>query len=153
MRTKYQDLIQMKCKDLSKAMEDMTYLYKETKVPSSHYEKIMKETVEEDFAQIVQTNVLNAYYSTIKSVYDDNPKAFLQVMVCLQKKIKPSDLRTCEHLALNVSIDEFLNTSKNKPQFMNTDLMERYEDIVENGLMNSENEEFDIDGSGGGYIN
>lgn len=136
---KYNEIIKLKLKDLSKAMEDMTFLYKETKVPSSHYEGILKETVEEDFADIVQTNVLNAYYSTFKNVLDENPREFILVLLCLQEKIKPSDLKACERLALNISVDEFLQKCKKHPNFLNDSITQRYDNILENGIL-SEND-------------
>ena len=52
MRKQYDDFTQLKIKDMSKSISDMTYTYlnpetgEPTKVPAVHYEKILDQVTE-----------------------------------------------------------------------------------------------------------
>ena len=56
MRKQYDDFTQLKLKDMSKSISDMTYKYinpdtkEPTKVPATHYEKILDQVTEKYMA-------------------------------------------------------------------------------------------------------
>ena len=58
MRKQYDDFTQLKIKDMSKSISDMTYKYinpetqSPTKVPAAHYEKILDQVTEKYMSDI-----------------------------------------------------------------------------------------------------
>ena len=72
MRKQYDDFTQLKIKDMSKAMSDMTYRYinpntdEPTKVPPMHYEKILDQVTEKYMASCPLKSILfNASASAV----------------------------------------------------------------------------------------
>ena len=65
MRKQYDDFVQLKEKDMSKYISDMTYEYinpetnAPTRVPASHYEKILGKVREEYMADIISDEMLS----------------------------------------------------------------------------------------------
>ena len=74
MRRQYDDFTQLKPKDMSKAISDMTYQYinPETKaptvVPASHYEKILDRVKEQYMSEITSRQFLTIMYSQLSAL-------------------------------------------------------------------------------------
>lgn len=80
---KYDEIVKPPCDKLAQTMSDMTYLYKEIKVPKTHYKKLMVETIEEQMSDIVATKMLDVYLKTLKQIIDDSPVLFLKALLVL----------------------------------------------------------------------
>ena len=74
MRKQYDDFTQLKLKDMSKVMSDMTYKYinpetqEPTKVPAMHYEKILDQVTEKYMSEITSKQFLIIMYNQLNSL-------------------------------------------------------------------------------------
>ena len=135
---KYDEIVKPPCDKLAQTMSDMTYLYKEIKVPKTHYKKLMVETIEEQMSDIVATKMLDVYLKTLKQIIDDSPVLFLKALLCLEMKVNPTNMRPQEQVALTVATDYFLENKKLLKNILNEKIIDIYKDTLENGLLNSE---------------
>ena len=135
---KYDEIVKLPCDKLAQTMSDMTYLYKETKVPKTHYKEILEETVEEQMEDIVAMKMLDVYLKTLKQIIDDSPILFVKSLLCLEMKINPTNMRPQEQVALSVATDYFLENKKVLKNILNEKIINIYKDTLENGLLNSE---------------
>lgn len=79
---------------MAQKMEDMTFLYNETKVPKKHYKDLLqKEIIEllatEDTMQLV---LLNAVLNQLQSLKKESPKLFLKALICMDLNLKADTL-------------------------------------------------------------
>jgi hypothetical protein len=79
---------------MAQKMEDMTFLYNETKVPKKHYKDLLqKEIIEllatEDTMQLV---LLNAVLNQLQSLKKESPKLFLKALICMDFNLKVDTL-------------------------------------------------------------
>lgn len=79
---------------MAQKMEDMTFLYNETKVPKKHYKDLLqKEIIEllatEDTMQLV---LLNAVLNQLQSLKKESPKLFLKALICIDLNLKADTL-------------------------------------------------------------
>ena len=79
---------------MAQKMEDMTFLYNETKVPKKHYKDLLqKEIIEllatEDTMQLV---LLNAVLNQLQSLKKASPKLFLKALICMDLNLKVDTL-------------------------------------------------------------
>lgn len=138
---KYDEIIKQPCDKLAQTMADMTYLYNETKVPKSHYKKLMDETIEEQMSDIVTLKMLDVYLKTLKQIIDDSPILFIKSLLCLEMKINPTNMRPQEQIALNIATQYYLENKKSMNSFINDEIISIYKDILENGIhKDTENE-------------
>jgi len=106
MQKQYDDFIKMKSKEMSKYISDMTYTFLDpvtkqpTRVPASHYEKILNKVKEQYIADVTKQTFLNTMYVQLKALRDEEPKYFQKALLCLDMGLKPSDLRVDEQIAL-----------------------------------------------------
>lgn len=140
MNKKYDEVVKMPCDKLAQTMSDMTYCYEETKVPKSHYKKILEETIAEDLDEIMTSKLLDVYLKTIKQIIDDSPKLFLKAMICLDKKINPLFMRPNEVQALEEVVSEYEENSKKFKGFLNEELLNLYDEVAKNGLLTDDEE-------------
>lgn len=109
MRKQYDDFTQMKLKDMSKAMSEMTYQYINpdlnipTVVPASHYESILNEIKEQYIGEITSRQILTVVFNQLKAIKQEDEKYFQQALLCLDLNIKPNDLKINEQIALNLT--------------------------------------------------
>ena len=95
----YDDFLQLKQKDMSKTMSDMTYKYinpetnQPTKVPASHYDKELSREVERTVAQATNRQFLSIMYSQLNALRKEDPKYFFQALICMDNNLNPKDLR------------------------------------------------------------
>lgn len=135
---KYDEIVKLPCDKLAQTMSDMTYLYKETKVPKTHYKKLMEETIEEQMSDIVTMKMLDVYLKTLKQIIDDSPVLFLKSLLCLEMKINPTNMRPQEQVALSVATDYFLDNKKILKSILNEKIIDIYKDTLENGILNND---------------
>ena len=80
MRKQYDDFTQMKLKDMCKSMSDMTYTYinpdsgEPTKVPPSHYEKILEAVKENYMGEITSRQFLTIMYNQLNALKKEDEK-------------------------------------------------------------------------------
>lgn len=79
---------------MAQKMEDMTFLYNETKVPKKHYKDLLqKEIIEllatEDTMQLV---LLNAVLNQLQSLKKESSKLFLKALICMDLNLKVDTL-------------------------------------------------------------
>lgn len=74
MRKQYDDFTQLKLKDMSKSISDMTYRYinpdtqEPTKVPAVHYEKILDQVTEKYMSDITSRQFLTIMYNQLNAL-------------------------------------------------------------------------------------
>lgn len=55
---------------MAQSISDMTFCYKDTRVPATHYKKLLNKQYEELVEGSVAINLLNTYYKTLKTLFD-----------------------------------------------------------------------------------
>ena len=141
MRKQYDDFTQMKPKEMSKAISEMTYTYinpetnEPTKVPASHYEKILDTVKEQYMGEITSRQFLNIMYSQLVALKKEDEKYFQQALICIDMGINPKDLRIDEQIAISYTYDYINEKQKNEKKnfhFLNQDITEVYKQVKEN---------------------
>ena len=64
----------------------------------------------------------------LKHFYDESPQLFFKALVCIFKKVKPTDMRPQEQKAIALVADE-LFTNPKRYTVLNEELMELFDDI------------------------
>ena len=78
MRKQYDDFTQLKIKDMSKTISDMTYKYinpetqEPTRVPANHYEKILDQVTEKYMGEITSRQFLTIMFNQLSALKKDN---------------------------------------------------------------------------------
>lgn len=138
MRKQYDDFTQLKLKDMSKSISDMTYKYinpdtkEPTKVPATHYEKILDQVTEKYMADVTSRQFLTIMYNQLSSLKKEDEKYFNQALMCLDLGLNPKDLRIDEVIALeytNNFIDDKKNYEKKKFHFLSEDIINTYDEV------------------------
>ena len=135
MRKQYDDFTQLKLKDMSKSISDMTYKYinpdtqMPTKVPSTHYEKILGQVTEKYMAEVTSRQFLTIMYTQLSNLKKEDEKYFNQALLCLDLGLNPKDLRIDEQIAVEY-VHGFMNNKKliekKDYHFLNEDIIEAY---------------------------
>ena len=141
MRRQYDDFTQLKLKDMSKSISDMTYKYinpetdKPTKVPPVHYEKILDQVTEKYMADITSRQFLTIMYNQLNGLKKEGEKYFQQALLCIDLGLNPKDLRIDEQIALEYT-NEFLNERKQvlkkDNHILDQSIIDFYNDTKEN---------------------
>ena len=147
MRKQYDDFTQMKLKDMCKNISDMTYTYinpdtqEPTKVPASHYEKILAQVKEQYIDEITTRQFLTIMYNQLSALKKEDEKYFQQAMLCIDLGINPKDLRINEQIALGYTYD-FLEdkqkTEKKNFHFLNQDIVDTYNESKDNPIIQAQ---------------
>ena len=101
MRKNYDDFLQLKPKDMSKTISDVTYTFinpetqKPTVVPPAHYEKFLEKIHEQALDEVTKNKFLTS----------EDEKYFIQALMCLDMNLKPNDLRINEQIALGLTYE------------------------------------------------
>ena len=137
MRKQYDDFTQLKLKDMSKSISDMTYRYinpdtqEPTKVPAVHYEKILDQVTEKYMSDITSPQFLTIMYNQLNALKKEDEKYFNQALLCMDIGLNPKDLRINEQIAIEY-IDSFINDKKNYEKknfhFLSSDIIEAYDE-------------------------
>jgi len=135
MRRQYDDFTQLKIKDMSKTISDMTFEYinpetqEPTKVPAAHYENILNQVQEQYLSDITSRQFLNIMYTQLSNLKKEDEKYFNQALLCLDLGLNPKDLRINEQIALSYT-EDYINTKKveEKKNFhlLSSDIIEQY---------------------------
>ncbi|EJB2795564.1 hypothetical protein MT883_002677, partial [Enterococcus faecalis] len=83
----FDDFIKLTKDKMAQQMENMTYQYKETKVPKSHYKKMLETAQEEIIEHSVEINLIDTYYRTLEQLLKTNPKWLFQALLCIDTGI------------------------------------------------------------------
>ena len=111
MRKQYDDFTQLKIKDMSKSISDMTYKYinpetqSPTKVPPAHYEKILDQVTEKYMSDITSRQFLTIMYTQLSNLKKEDEKYFNQALLCMDLGLNPKDLRIDEQIAIEYTND------------------------------------------------
>lgn len=135
MRKQYDDFTQLKLKDMSKCMSDMTYKYinpetlSPTKVPANHYEKILDQVTEKYMSDITSRQFLTIMYTQLSNLKKEDEKYFHQALLCMDIGLNPKDLRIDEQIAIEYT-NEFIENKKNFEKknfhFLDSDIIDAY---------------------------
>lgn len=141
MRKNYDDFTQLKVKDMSKCISDMTYKYinketnKPTIVPPAHFEKILNEVREEYMGEITSRQFLTIMHNQLNALYKEDPKYFQQALLCMDMGLNPKDLRIDEQIAITYTYDYMDNKAKDLKKdyhFLSDDIIETFKETKEN---------------------
>ena len=136
MRKQYDDFTQLKLKDMSKSISDMTFKYinpetnEPTRVPSSHYEKILDQVTEKYMSDITSRQFLTIMYNQLTSLKKEDEKYFNQALLCMDLGLNPKDLRIDEQISIefaNNYIEDKKNYDKKNFHFLSEDIINSYE--------------------------
>lgn len=140
MRKQYDDFTQLKLKDMSKSISDMTYKYinpetqTPTKVPPAHYEKILDQVTEKYVSDITSRQFLTIIYNQLVNLKKEGEKYFTQALMCLDLGLNPKDLRINEQIALELTYDVFEDKKKMKKDFhfLDSEIVNAFEETKNN---------------------
>lgn len=147
MRTMYDDFLQLKQKDMSKTISDMTFKYinpetnQPTKVPASHYDKELSREVERTVAQATNRQFLSIMYSQLNALRKEDPKYFFQALICMDNNLNPKDLRMPEQIAMNHTydyIEEKQIQERKQFRFFNQDITNEYQKAISDPSIQAE---------------
>ncbi|ONN41846.1 hypothetical protein [Enterococcus mundtii] len=127
----YDEFVKLPLDKMAQKMEDVTFLYNETRVPKKHYKKQLSVAVEEMIESSVEINLIETYYRTLEQLKKQNPKWLFQALVCLDSGVKPSAITPSEYQALELTHGKYLETKKGKT--VSSDWLDLFEIIKENG--------------------
>lgn len=137
MRKQYDDFTQLKLKDMSKSISDMTYKYinpdtqEPTKVPAVHYEKILDQVTEKYMSDITSRQFLTIMYNQLTALKKEDEKYFNQALLCMDLGLNPKDLRIDEQIAIEYSnsfIEDKKNFEKKNFHFLSEDIVKSYDE-------------------------
>ena len=147
MRKQYDDFTQLKLKDMSKSISDMTYKYinpetqAPTKVPPQHYEKILDQVTEKYMADITSRQFLTIMYNQLLALKKEDEKYFNQALLCMDIGLNPKDLRLDEQIALEYSngfIEDKKIAEKKDFHFLDTDIVSSFEEAKNNPALQAQ---------------
>ena len=136
MRKQYDDFTQLKLKDMSKTISDMTYKYinpetqTPTVVPAGHYEKILDQVQEQYMGERTSRQFLVIMYNQLNALKKEDEKYFNQALLCMDMGLNPKDLRINEQIAItytNDYIDEKQKTEKKNFHMLSEDIVSNFE--------------------------
>ena len=147
MRKQYDDFTQLKLKDMSKSISDMTYKYinpetnEPTKVPAIHYEKILDQITEKYMADITSRQFLTIMYTQLSNLKKEDEKYFYQALLCMDLGLNPKDLRVDEQISLEYTysfLEDKRNFEKKNFHCLSEDIVNAFEDAKNNPELQSE---------------
>lgn len=129
--TYYDEFSRLTKPKMAKAMEDLTFLYNETRVPKKHYEKHLSRNIEELMEANVQLNLVNTYYSMLKELREQNPKWFFQALLCLDTKTNPTNISQIEHKAMELTWEKY--QEEKRKNLLDIDVLAHFQKIEKEG--------------------
>ena len=147
MRKQYDDFTQMKLKEMCKSISDMTYTYLDpetqlpTKVPASHYEKILDQVKEQYMGEITSRQFLTIMYNQLTALKKEDDKYFQQALLCMDLGINPKDMRVDEQLALSMTYDFIYDRQKNMKKdyhFLDTEVINAFKETKDNPVIQAQ---------------
>ena len=147
MRRQYDDFTQLKIKDMSKSISDMTYKYinpetqAPTKVPPTHYEKILDQVTEKYMSDITSRQFLTIMYTQLSNLKKEDEKYFNQALLCMDMGLNPKDLRIDEQIAIeytNDYIEDKKSMEKKNFHFLNEDIVQSFDEAKNNPALQAQ---------------
>lgn len=147
MRKKYDDFTQLKMKDMSKSISDMTYMFlnpttgEPTRVPPSHYENILDQVTEKYMSEITSRQFLTIMFNQLSNLKKEDEKYFNQALLCMDLGLNPKDLRIDEQIAIEYTykfIEEKKNLEKKNFHFLDSDFINSYKETKTNPSLQAE---------------
>ena len=147
MRRQYDDFTQLKIKDMSKSISDMTYKYinpetqAPTKVPPTHYEKILDQVTEKYMSDITSRQFLTIMYNQLSSLKKEDEKYFNQALLCMDLGLNPKDLRIDEQIAIeytNDFIEDKKSIEKKDFHFLDKDIVDSFNEAKNNPALQAQ---------------
>ena len=147
MRKQYDDFTQLKIKDMSKSISDMTYKYinpdtqTPTKVPPAHYEKILDQVTEKYMSNITSRQFLTIMYNQLSSLKKEDEKYFNQALLCMDLGLNPKDLRIDEQIAIeytNDFIEDKKSIKKKDFHFLDKDIVDSFNEAKNNPALQAQ---------------
>lgn len=147
MRKQYDDFTQLKMKDMSKAMSDMTYKYinpetkTPTKVPATHYEKILDQVTEKYVSEIASKQILYVVYTQLINLKKENEKYFNQALLCMDLGLNPKDLRIDDQIAIeytNEFIEDKKSIEKKNFHFLDSEIIDAFDESKNNPALQAQ---------------
>lgn len=147
MRKQYDDFTQLKLKDMSKYISDMTYKYinpetqTPTKVPSAHYEKILDQVTEKYMADVTSRQFLTIMYNQLSALKKEDEKYFNQALLCMDLGLNPKDLRIDEQIAIeytNEYIEDKKSIEKKNFHFLDNEIIEAFDEAKNNPALQAQ---------------
>ncbi len=144
MRKQYDDFTQMKLKDMCKKISDMTYTFvnpetqEPTRVPATHYEKILDQVKEQFIGEITSKQFLNIMYNQLSALKKEDEKYFQQALLCLDMGVNPKDLRVDEEIAIAYTysyMEDKQKLEKKNFHLLNQDIVSTFKDAKENPMI------------------
>lgn len=131
-RTYFDDFTKLPLSKMVQSISDMTFLYKETKVPKEHYKKLLSK----DYVEMVEANVsvklVETIYNIISGLKKESPRLFYQALILLDTGIKPSSMTAEQFQALTVTTDQ--HEQNKKAHILDKQAHETFDDILKNGV-------------------
>jgi len=136
MRRQYDDFTQLKVKDMSKSISDMTYRYinpennEPTKVPYTHYEKILNQVTEKYMADITSRQFLTIMYNQLTALKKEDERYFKEALICMDMGVNPKDMRIEDEIALSFTYDCAEDSEKQDKKgfhLLNEDIVNNFE--------------------------
>lgn len=131
-RQYYDDFSKLTLDKMSQSISDMTYQYKETRVPKKHYKEMLSKGYEEIVEASVSINLVNTVHSTLASLQKESPKLFYQALLLLDTGVKPSTIAPDEYQAME-HVWSVREANKSK-QMLDPKYLELFKATKENGL-------------------
>lgn len=147
MRKQYDDFTQLKLKDMSKTISDMTYKYinpetqEPTKVPANHYEKILDQVTEKYMSNITSRQFLTIMFNQLCSLKKEDEKYFNQALLCMDIGLNPKDLRIDEQIALeytNGFLEDKKCVEKKDFHFLDKDIIDAFDEAKNNPALQAQ---------------
>lgn len=147
MRKQYDDFTQLKIKDMSKSISDMTYKYinpetqSPTKVPAAHYEKILDQVTEKYMSDITSRQFLTIMYTQLSNLKKEDEKYFIQALLCMDLGLNPKDLRIDEQIAIeytNGFIEDKKNIDKKNFHFLDSEIIDAFDEAKNNPALQAQ---------------
>ena len=127
----YDEFVKLPLDKMAQKMEDMTFLYNETRVPKKHYKEKLSVAMEEMIESGVEMNLIATYYRTLEELKKQNAKWFFQALLCLEVGVKPSTIKPSEYQALELTYAKFVDTKKAKT--VSSEWLDYFENINKYG--------------------
>ncbi|TFI60561.1 hypothetical protein CKN63_13435 [Carnobacterium divergens] len=115
---------------MAQSIEDMTYLYDETKVPKSHYKKHLTKGIEEMIEGSVEINFIDIYYRTMQQLKKESEKRYFQSVLCIDLGVNPSKITPSQYQALEMTWAVF---TEDKKKASREDLITYFREVETNG--------------------
>ncbi|MCK8605689.1 hypothetical protein LNP18_06175 [Leuconostoc citreum] len=131
-RQYYDDFSKLPLAKMAQAITDMTFNYNDTKVPTSHYKKLLGKGFEELVEANVSVSLVATIFNTLQALQKESPKLFYQALLCLDTGVKPNSITASQYQAMEFTWSQFeLNKRKN---MLDKEFVQMFNQVEENGL-------------------